>query len=30
MFIIMKTQELVDVRIDESTHPENGYELSDK
>ena len=30
MFIIMKTQELVDVRVGESTQPDYGYELSDR
>lgn len=30
MFIIMKTQEFVDVRVGESTQPDHGYELSDK
>ena len=30
MFIIMKTQEIVDVRVGESTQPDYGYELSDK
>lgn len=29
MFIIMKTQEFVDVRVGESTQPDHGYELSD-
>ncbi len=30
MFIIMKTQEIVDVRVGESTQPDYGYELSDR
>ena len=30
MFIIMKTQELVDVRVGERTKPDYGYELSDR
>lgn len=30
MFIIMKTQEIVDVRVGESTQPDHGYELSDR
>ena len=30
MFIIMKTQELVDVRVGESTQLDYGYELSDR
>ena len=30
MFIIMKTQEFVDVRVGESTQPDYGYELSDR
>lgn len=30
MFIIMKTQEFVDVRVGESTQPDHGYELSDR
>jgi hypothetical protein len=30
MFVIMKTQGFVDVRVGESTQPDHGYELSDK
>ena len=30
MFIIMKTQEIVDVRVGESTQLDYGYELSDR